>query len=92
MFVGRKSALGALKHWEIRGWGQSSKVVGEAIFRDVLNRQFNTAEEAKAAYMENMIPGSNHPRPLGLGPVARFQFDGGATEHCIENALTFLNR
>jgi hypothetical protein len=39
-----------------------------------------------------MIPGSNHPRPLGLGPVARFQFDGGNTEHYTENATTFLNR
>jgi hypothetical protein len=92
MFVGRKSALGALKHWEIKGWGLSNDVVGEAVFHDVLNQQFSTAEEAKAAYMANMVPGSQHPRPLGLGPVARFQFDGGTKEHSVENAFSFLNR
>jgi hypothetical protein len=92
MFVGQKSVLGALRYRDIIGWGTSDEVVGEAVFRDVLNRQFGTAEEARAAYLDNMVPGSNHPRPLGLGPVAKFRFDGGTTEHCTENAMRFVAR
>jgi hypothetical protein len=90
MFVGQKKVLGAQKRYSIVGWGNSSEVVGEAAFRDVLGKEFATAQEAKAAYLENMIPGTAHPRPLGLGPVAKFKFDGGEKEHCIENAFRFL--
>jgi uncharacterized delta-60 repeat protein len=90
LFVGQKKVLGALRRCDIRGWGSSKDVLGETEFRDVLNKQLPTAADAKAAYLENMISGSEHPRSIGLGPVAKFHFDGGAKEHCVENAFKFL--
>jgi hypothetical protein len=66
IFVGPKPVLGALKRRNIRGWGLSDEPVGESAFRDVLNKEFKSAEEARAAYLGNMIPGSEHLRPLGL--------------------------
>jgi len=73
------------------GWGlDSSKKVKDTGngFKLVLGL-FDTAEQTREAYGNNIVPGSMHGRPLGLGPVAKFKFDD--KEHTVENATRFLH-
>jgi hypothetical protein len=71
------------------GWGTDAKKVKDtgAKFTMVLG-PFQTMEEARRAYEENKIPGSERIKPFASGTSARFKFDGA--EHDIDNALRLL--
>jgi hypothetical protein len=92
VICGQLSVIMAAPSGSLDKWGTDySKTVKDTgvAFKRMLG-PFNTAAETQEAYLANMIPGSKHPRPLGLGTVARFKFDG--QEHYIANATMFLER
>jgi hypothetical protein len=73
------------------GWGldNSKKVKDMGRPFELKAGPFDTAAEAGAAYEDSKVAGSEHGRPLGLGPVATFKFDG--KEHSVDNATRFLH-
>jgi hypothetical protein len=90
VIVGRRSAIEAARQSSLTGWGLSNQTVKQSGAKFTMIRgPFRTAAEARQAYQANLIPNSTRVKPLALGTVARFRFDG--KEHGIDNALDFLD-
>ncbi len=90
VIVGRMSDILDTPTPQLVGWGlDNTKKVKDtgATFRMVLG-PFNTADEARRAYEDSKIAGTERDLPLARGTVARFRFDG--KDHMIDNATRVL--
>lgn len=89
VIVGRKTVIEEQPSNTLKLWGLEPIKVKDRNpeWRSVLG-PFDTAEEARRAYEENVIAGSLRHLPLSAGTVMRFRFDN--QEHHVDNALRFL--
>ena len=91
VIVGQLSVIMSAPASTLVGWGTDrTKTVRDtgASFRMVLG-PFDTAAQARQAYQDNIVAGSQRVKPAARGTVARFKFDG--QEHDIDNAMRLLN-
>jgi hypothetical protein len=87
VFVGQESVIRSAECRSVIGMGTSADKLETRVTVTRVSPPFRDREDALKWYQDNMVPGSRHPRPLGLGTVARFKFDG--KEHQIDNAERF---